>query len=199
VVGSGVDKLYLWPFWGRKVMEMEMKSFFIWPIGWHSRFDKGETVRIRTKILPFYYHYTESWKVESGSKEEKPISRYFKLWPLYSYDRDGENSELRCLALCPGRNPGPIDRNWAPLWNVYKRSRAGDKVESELLWGIYRHKKDGTKKRSFTLFPLFSWERDEGCRGWTFLNGLVGRKKNGIDTSWQLLYLFKTGKNGEEQ
>jgi len=198
IKGANLDRLYIWPLWGRTYRENFADYFFLWPLGWHERVEGKKTVDTRSMLLPFYYNYAEKWNTP-GKEDDDALSRYFKIWPIFSYDREGKQSEFRTLALWPGRNPGPVERGWAPLWNIYQRESDGERFRSEFLWGMYRHTRDGEKQKSFTLFPLFSWGKDGREKEWTLLNGLAGFRKNGTNRSWRFLYLFEFGDEGEKQ
>ncbi len=197
IVGENIDRLYIWPIWGRHNTHKRESMFFLWPIARTEVIDQGHTEKTHTRIVPFYYHYHEDWKT-APVDEDRNISRYFKLWPLLSYERDGVNTEFNALSLWPGRDPEQIERNWAPLWRLYTRSTSENSSESELLWGIYRSEQSG-ESRSRTIFPLASWHRGPEKRGWSVLNGLAGHQKNGRSSSWQILYLFNFGDRGEQQ
>lgn len=197
IVGDNIDRLYIWPLWGRHNTPNRESMFFLWPLAQTERIDRGHTEKTRTRVVPFYYHYREDWK-SAPREEDDNISRYFKLWPLLSYERDGDDSQFNTLSLWPGRDPGQIERNWAPLWSIYTRSTTADRSESELLWGIYRseQREDWSSR---TIFPLASWNRGPEKRGWSILNGLAGYQKNGKSSSWQFLYLFNFGDRGESK
>lgn len=199
VVGDDIDKLYLWPLWGRRATASQTTSFLLWPIGWRHTLQGQDFQRVRTMAIPFYYHSRTDLLQDKQVREASPVERYLKIWPLFSYHRSGDRTDFNSLALWPGRDLDPIERNWAPIWRIYTRSSKDDHSQTELLWGLYRHERKGEHATSTTLFPLFSRQRDGQKRGWSILNGLAGSKKNGKSRTWRLLYIFEFGNVGAEQ
>ncbi len=99
---------------------------------------------------------------------------------------------MRALALWPLKQTPGIERNWAPLWSLYTRERAGDARDTELLWGIYHHRRTATQ-RDVSVFPLLRTHRDDAreARSWSLLYGLAGVEKEGVRRTWRLLYFLK--------
>jgi hypothetical protein len=197
VSGDDIDKLYIWPLWGYRRSEGETKTFLLWPLYQRQQLTAGDIRKSRSMLIPFYYDFERARLLEDDERETE--SRYLKIWPLFSYENADGQREFNTLALWPGRDLGPIERNWAPLWRIYTRRSSAERFRSELLWGIYRHSRDGEEQSSTTVFPLFSRERDGEKRGWAILNGLAGSVKNGNKRSWQFLYVFKFGKTEAEK
>lgn len=194
-----VDKLYLWPLWGRRDTGAVKSWFALWPIMWHWRIERvgGETHRFL--LLPFLYH--EEYRRAAGRQPGGPgdgevESWYCKLWPLISYRRQGEQRRLRVLALWPLKESPPVERSWSKLWRVYEYDADGDCARSELLWGWYRHGRQGRESCYWSLFPLFDMKSDrrgEGVVRWNLLKGLVGYERKAQRKSWRLLYWFRLG------
>ncbi len=126
------------------------------------------------------------------------FSRYFKFWPLFSYQRNEDILRFRALALWPIKNAPAIERNWAPLWSLYARERDGGRVETEVLWGLYRRQHSKNDKR-LSVFPVIqassSKENGEvkGKRSWSLLYGLIGYKREGLQKQFKMLYFLKFG------
>ena len=95
-------------------------------------------------------------------------------------------------ALWPLRDPGPIQRNFAPFWRLVNYAEAGDRSDLEIAWGLFRHQRRGDASYC-SLFPLWNAEKDpaRGEESWSVLKGLLGRKRTGDMDRWQLLYLLK--------
>ncbi len=102
---------------------------------------------------------------------------------------------FRMLDLWPFKHSGPIERNLAPFWTLYRREAAGDLWESELLWGLYRHRTRADCERYVSLFPLFTWHRDDAGsnRSFSILKGLIGYESGDEGRRLQLLYLLRLG------
>jgi hypothetical protein len=203
-----VSKLYLWPFWGRREIEGQSSWFAMWPIvrGLENR-TKDMNTHVAS-VFPFYYHRQESKAVpaddETVENTEDPAPevtrRHLRLWPLFSYRRDGDAAKIRVPELWPLGDPAPVERNFAPLWGLYERERAGVLKEDQLLWGIFRWRRDDESTKNISVFPLFSISRPEQKDGlsWKFLFGLLGREREGLQSRWQVLY-WRFGKVDEQQ
>jgi len=197
VQGQDLEKLYLWPLWGRKTTENEQSQFFLWPVGSTRRIDRPETTYRQVSVLPFFQSRTERWNEPPEAAAEPEVLRHdHRVWPLWSYERDGDEGRFQTLALWPARRHGVVERNWAPLWTLYRREFTKDELDSELLWGLYRHTRSGESQRSWSVFPLFAWDRDdraEPYRQWSLLRGLFGIEREGDSRRYRLLYLLRFG------
>jgi len=186
-----VDKLYLWPFWGKKKIGGVHRSFLFWPIVWNTVIERKEHILRRFRILPFL-HY-ESRKTPSNASTIK--TRHFKLWPILSYRREGVESKFRMPALWPLKHTPAIERNWAPIWGLFTHDRDGADSETEFFWGLFRRsRKAGVKSTS--LFPFFSLagsEKGDGIRRWSIFGGLLGYERAGLRKQVRLLYFLRFG------
>lgn len=191
-----VEKFYLWPLWGQKRMASVKTSFFLWPIFWKERMDRPEGMRRRFLALPFLQAGTTTRAPGKPGDRPQVTHRFFKLWPLLSYERQGDARRFRFLDVWPVRNVAPVERCYEPLWTLYSRTAVGEAVESELLWGLYRHRRCGPGRRALSLFPLAAWQRDDrgaGRREWSVLQGLLGYRREGTQRSVRVLYLLSFG------
>lgn len=187
-VSGNREKLYLWPLWGKKNYNGVMSSFLLWPIITRQVADRNDSESRRFTILPLLINDSDYSK-----KEETVTKRYFKLWPLISYRREGDVKRLRVPDLWMARDVGPVERNFAPLWTLYSRKSVGEARETELLWGLYRNRRGGSGGRRWSVFPLFSWDRTSAKKSlkWKFLCGLVGYEREGLQKRYNLLYFFR--------
>lgn len=196
-----VEKLYLWPLWGRKRMHAVKTDFLLWPIFWRERMDRPEGVRRRWLALPFVQAGSTTASAREPGGRRPVVARFFKLWPLMSYERQEGARRFRVLDLWPVRDAAPVERCYAPLWTLYARTAVGNAVDSEGLWGLYRHRRRGADMRSVSVFPLVSWQRDDRageCREWSLLHGLLGYRREGTQRRVRVLYLLRFG-GGEMQ
>jgi len=196
------EKFYVWPLWGYKEEHGVKTSFFLWPIVRREFLVRPEYQQNRFSVTPvvFYESRVAREKKDDNVVKESVIARYFRLWPLSSYRREGDSYRFRVLELWPAKQTPAIERNWAALYTLYSHTRTGANSEDELLWGIYRRQNTGKDKRSWSVFPLFSWERSAengGSREWNFLKGLVGYKRDGLLKTYRLLYFIHLGGKGE--
>ena len=151
-----VEKLYLWPLWGRRESGNERSSFLIWPIGWKRTRQNGDEVYKSLRIVPFVHYESETDHgvppdvaasdtdaASDVSFDPDVKSRYFKLWPLMDYRREDDALRFRTLALWPAKHTAPVERNIAPLWTLYSHTRVGDESEHDVLWGLFRRRSRG--------------------------------------------------------
>lgn len=185
--------LYLWPLWGHKKAYGRDTTFFLWPIFQSQRVERrSETTRRFTARPVLTVERVSAPGDEPG--RTNVVRRYCKVWPLISYERDGDASRWRLLELWPLRYSGPVERSWAPLWTFFTDVRLGDARDTELLWGLYRSRRRGDAMRSVSVFPLFSVSRDRrdgDRRAWSLLHGLVGYRRDGTQRSVRVLYLLR--------
>lgn len=194
---SGEERrLYLWPLWGYNNRASVRKAFFLWPIFHTEQIDRGDTYSERFLAIPFIQ--SEVRKQRPGGPGQKPtvVARYHKLWPLLSYQTDGDARRFRTLELWPLRNTGPIERCYAPFWTLYCHTARGDSFDDELLWGLYRHQRRGHDHRFVSVFPVVDWtidHRGEGAFSWNLLKGLVGYERRGTQRTVRVLYWLRFG------
>lgn len=170
-----VYKRYVWPLYGKKKVGTLTRQFWLWPILWKSRVDYLKTEQNRRAIVPFFSYEKEVVKRPLDGYEAGDVrSRYWKLWPLMSWERKGDATRYRLLDLWPLRETAGIERNWAPIWTLYRRERTPEAVSHHLLWGVYRQSKGDDSKE------------------WSLLKGLAGYKRTGDERSFRLLF-FRFG------
>ena len=189
------EKLYLWPLWGRKSDPHSEQWFLLWPLVSRHQQSRPRSERSRFTFMPFLHHHTTTRpppaSAESATAPPSVEQRYFELWPLFAYRRDGESAQWRAPTLWPGRDLPPLQRNWTPLWTLYTRERQGDMKEDEALWGLFRYRRDDRHTLHVSLFPLFRYRRDASAReqrSWSLLAGLLGHERGELQNTWRLLY-----------
>ncbi|MFO1523083.1 MAG: hypothetical protein U1G05_13785 [Kiritimatiellia bacterium] len=191
-----IDKFYLFPLYGWKRIEDKVnervvhRSFVLWPLGWRIGVTSPQVKQDSFQVLPFFYKNDRAF-TDPADRGKDEHNRSF--WPLFSSERVGDASRLRIPDLWPGKNPGGIERNWAPLWTFYQRETQGDARQTEFLWGMYRNVDDGRGYHHWNVFPLLESTRESagGDGGWRFLKGLVGWSKKQGEKKLKLLYLFE--------
>lgn len=156
-----VEKLYIWPLWGRREHESLRTAFALWPIGHRQRIARPGYVLQRTMVLPVFYSETRTARAAAREGEGagaepatagRTTARYWKVWPLAAYRREGETVRFRVLALWPLKHSPPIERNYAPFWSLYTHTRTADVVEDEVLWGLWRRRREGLQSRTRVLY-----------------------------------------------
>lgn len=201
VASGSQEKLYLWPLWGRRSTEGKDASFALWPLCWRETFERDNGKVRRLKVLPFFYSERRSpADANPGATGEGASSIHVKIWPLCAYRREGRTSRFRLLELWPPMQTPPIERNWAPLWTLYRRETLGEASEEELLWGLYRRRVEAGGAKGLSLFPLFSTQSapEEHARRWSVLMGLFGYEREGSSRTYRMLYFMKLRRTGED-
>jgi hypothetical protein len=166
------DKLWIWPLWGRDVRAQGAvrRSFAAWPFLWSERAEDESRVKTRQMALPFVYRERE---VLQADEEQTELSSYWKIWPLMSRQCEGESTRFRLLELWPLKNSGPVERNWSPLWTLYKRTSEAGTVQKDLLWFAWHSEKNSQSHHS----------------EWSLLKGLLAYKRDGDAKSGRLFWM----------
>lgn len=191
-----VDKFYLLPLYGHKRHAGVDKWLFFWPLGQAERSVRPLETREKFRFFPLLQYFTETPHPDFPTETGR--TSYLKFWPLFQRytEQDGDLRELRVFDFNPIRG-GPVDRSYAPFWQIYSRSQVRDQVDTEILWGLYRSAQRGEDYRYRSLFPFFSWSREEEGGHFSILKGLVARRREGEQIQWRLLYLFRFGAREE--
>jgi hypothetical protein len=173
-------KRIVWPLYGKKHLGTLTRQYFLWPLIWNNKTEYVYYDQHRRLAVPFFsYESKVVTKPTAGHEVGEVFSRYWKLWPLMSWERNETDSRFRTLDLWPLRNTPGIERNWAAYWTLYRRTNADGAIGHDLLWGLYRQTK--------------SPERFE----WSLLKGLVDYKKTQNNREYR--FLFMTFGGGEKQ
>jgi hypothetical protein len=175
-----LHKRIVWPLYGRKQLGTLTRQYFLWPFIWNNRTEYVRHIQHRRYLLPVFAYQSDVITKKTERYEVGDVSsRYWKIWPLMSWDRRHEDARFRLLELWPLRNTPGIERNWAPWWTLYRREKHADEIGHHLLWGLYRQTK--------------SPEHFE----WSLLKGFAGYKKTENEHRYRFLFMWFGG--GEEQ
>jgi hypothetical protein len=199
------EKYYLFPLAGRRRIGHDHSWFALWPVMGGRRTERPREVLTRFRIVPIWY-YENLQAVRPVSRDTLPedekgeqvscsVARYMRLWPLGVYRREGDVSLTRIPDLWPLKNTPAIERNWAPLWTLYRREKAEGRSSTELLWGMVRVARE-EERLDWSVFPLVSSARKAEGRSWRLLYGLAGYEREGLQKSYQLLYFVRIRRGG---
>ena len=198
------ERLYVFPLGGRRRRGHDRSWFALWPIFSGQRTARPREVLTRFRALPFWYYENVQTRAPAGETpdgdrlprdEGASLSRYMRLWPLGMYRREKELSVVRVPDLWPLRQTPGIERNWAPLWTLYRRERSEDRRLSEVLWGMFRWERT-PEVRDVRLFPLLESREKDDTRRWRFLYGLLGYEREDLQKTYQLLYFLRIRRGG---
>jgi hypothetical protein len=173
------DKFYVWPLWGKdQYAGGNHRTFLFWPVLWSEKTEEAHLTKTRRRAVPFFLLEREFLREQGVLKEEQvEVSRYWRLWPLMSWRREENLSRFRMLELWPVKDSAPIERNWAPLWTLYKRTNVEGLIRKEVCWFAWHSEKDVAADHT----------------EWSLLKGLLSYKKEGGARSGRVLW-FKLGK-----
>jgi len=136
-------------------------------------------------VLPFLFHESHYAKTS-----QQAGSRYFKVWPLLSYERKLDESRVRIPSLWPLKNIRGIEQNWAPLWTIYEHISTTNEVDENILWGIWKRRSSPEESR-FVLFPLFDIQKTaDKTTKWSILKGIIGWENTREIKKLRIFYLF---------
>lgn len=200
------SKLYLWPLWGTKQLGPVQSSFYLWPVFGTRTVEKTRSTEKHFRATPFFFYDSKTEHADSSgdnaAKEaaDEVTERYWKLWPLVSYRRQGDECRLRMLELWPLKNTAPIERNYAPFWTLYQRESSGESMQEELLWGLYNRRKATDGSGHVSVFPFFRKDTSpaEERSSWSLLSGLIGCERESLRRTFKLLYFLKIETHADE-
>lgn len=184
-------KLYLWPFYGERIRPESNYHFALWPI-FHHRTTTGPTSISKSIWIAPFWQQTKKNKLDPESKEikEKSVSR--RLWPVFQYYKTPDVEELTLLDLWPLSTNPAIERNYSPLWKLYKYRTTARREYSSLLWGCWLREK-GQKGSRHRIFPLFDYnKKNTGKRSLSLFTGLFEINRDSEkDYSTKILWFIK--------
>ncbi|OGV48675.1 MAG: hypothetical protein A2X49_01420 [Lentisphaerae bacterium GWF2_52_8] len=130
---NGNYKLMILPFWGQTETQDNSSRYVLWPLGTWTQDRGGDKTTEWLWALPLY------WTKSVCDKEGKRTELYRRFWPFASYYEDPKETDLRVLDIWPQRNMPAIERNWSPLWILFRYRETGDSAMWDLFWGLVRH------------------------------------------------------------
>jgi hypothetical protein len=204
------NKLYFWPIWGTKEYAGVRRDFYLWPLMSRRYTQRPTMIQSSFQFIPFFYYENRmevERKITSVFNEEtkdiskldyskypvinsESMSKYVKIWPVFSYRRLDDNYSVRVLDLWPGRSWPALERNYSPFWTVYSHYKLDNVHSDTLLWGLWRYRSIEDYK-SASIFPLYNQVRDTDSFRWNFLYGLFGYNREKETKHVKLLYLIK--------
>ncbi len=169
------DKFYVWPLWGYDQYKsgLNHKTFLFWPFLWSERTEQAHLTKTRRMAVPFFL-LERSFLNEKGvpKEEQVEVSRYWRIWPLMSWQREQGASRFRMLELWPIKDSAPIERNWTPFWTLYKRTNVDGLIRKDVLWFIWHSEKEVAVDHA----------------EWSLLKGLLSYKKEGEARNVRVLW-----------
>ncbi|HEY5621243.1 MAG TPA: hypothetical protein VIR77_01445 [Pontiella sp.] len=172
-------KRIFWPLYGHKQVGTESRSYYLWPLVWKNDIRYTGYDKHRRHLVPlFSYEANIASHTTIDHAEGDVLERYWKLWPLMSWERQGDQSRFRLLEPWPLRDTPGIERNWAPWWTLYQRIGTGETTGHHWLWGLYRHIRAPDHHEWSLLKGFAGYKNTENCRRFRLLFIWFGDKED---------------------
>ncbi|MFQ6078059.1 MAG: hypothetical protein ACE5NJ_02850 [Thermodesulfobacteriota bacterium] len=128
--GEMVRKLLVFPLYYRKETPGSRTRWILWPLYqcWDDQLGNQREVVQRFLLI-------NRIKTVFNGKGEK-ISKQVSIWPFFKYSREGDKVSLQLFHLIPFEDEG-LERNWVPLYRVYRHERSASGKRWNILWGLY--------------------------------------------------------------
>lgn len=138
---------------------------YLWPLYRRRHLKTDSLDRERQQFGVFLYVDLREKNPETGKS-----ARRIDSWPLFSWSRDPDgNEKLQALSILePLRRGTGLERNWSPLWAVWRQERngrTGARSES-LLWNLYRREVRPESTKGSLLFGLIQYQKTPAGRRW---------------------------------
>jgi hypothetical protein len=152
------------PFYGVAKAPGVESRLVMWPFYTHRKAEDGSMRRDRWRVAFFLYD-----DVRLQSKTDGRFRRERALWPFFVWKRDLEGRErLQVLELLETlfRNRDSVQRNYAPLWALYRSEHNPNTGQSSqsVLWNLHRRDVSPSGVRTSSLFGLIQTLRGEDER-----------------------------------
>jgi hypothetical protein len=175
--GEGKTINRVWPLFSQASSEYLQSDTYLWPVYRYNRVQADPLERERTRVLFFLYSDLVERNTATGTSRHRT-----DLWPLFTsrLDHDG-NRRLQIFAplepLLP--NYRAIERNYAPLWSVWRSEKNGQTGASSqsALWNLYRRETTPQSRKCSILFGLFQYRSDQAGRSVRLLYIPIGKRK----------------------
>jgi hypothetical protein len=189
---TGLDKLHIFPFWGKADYPEIRNRYVLWPLFRSRRVQRPDHVKQDNHGLPFWN--TSMCYATNATGDRMVFSRNNLFWPLIAYEREQDITRLHFPELWPFKGKGPIHRNYAAFWTLYAWTKGPEGYsDHDGLWGLWRQQRCGQKYHYFSLFPICSRERDESSLRWDVGKGLLGYERKDGQSAWRVLWIFRFG------
>ena len=141
---------------------------YLWPLYRHRHLQAPPLDRERRQFALFLYSDLRERNTETGQQ-----ARRIDSWPFFTWSRQPDGKErLQVLALIePLRRGRGIERNWSPLWSVWRGERnpqTGASSQS-LLWNLYRRDANPQSTNGSLLFGLVQYQKTTERKRWRLL------------------------------
>jgi len=182
--GENLRGMRIFPFYGYKVREAEMRRVFVlYPLYQFEQDRIGDVQEMTTRILLLS-------RIRTG-EDNKGVRREhsLRIWPFLDYEKDEVGHErLSFFYLLPFKEEG-LERNLFPLFRIFrweKDPKSG--TSTNLLWGFYKRVKK-EEMDSWEIAHLIRMKREKEQKTVSLLKGLFLYKSDGKRADLRFLYL----------
>jgi hypothetical protein len=186
VQGRGDDRLVnRWaPFYTHSVIKGTDKTWFLWPLLRHQRWQADGLDQDKTQLLFFLY-----WSLAQRSPDREAAAAHkTHLWPLFSaWDNGAGRRQVQALSPFEVFFPhnDSVRRLWSPLFAVYRYDRQADATTRHaLLWNAVTWQR-GPESREFHLGPLAGFAADAQQQRLTLGRGLLSLRRRPGERVWR--------------
>jgi hypothetical protein len=187
--GENIEGMRIFPIYGYKVKEGEMRRVFIlYPLYQLEEDQIGNVQEKTTRIL--LLSRIRSSQADQGEKRGRSI----RVWPFFDYEREETgHTTFSFFYLFPFKDDG-FERNLFPIFRIFRWEKDPEGGRStNFLWGFYKRKKNG-EMDSWEVAHLVGVKKGRGWKRISFLKGLFRYERDGETAELRVFYLpFRLG------
>ncbi|UCD71385.1 MAG: hypothetical protein JSW70_10390 [Syntrophobacterales bacterium] len=128
--GDKVREFRIFPFYRCKETPDSRSRWILWPLYQCEEDFFGDQREVVRRFL-----LINRTKTVFNRKGEE-ISKHVSIWPFFKYSRAEDKVSLSLLHLIPFEDEG-FERNWVPLYRIYRYGRNASGKRCDILWGLY--------------------------------------------------------------
>jgi hypothetical protein len=182
--GENLQGIKIFPLYGNKVKEGEMRrTFILYPL-YQLEEDRMGDVQERTIRILLLSRIRTDESIQGVKKEHS-----LRIWPFFDYEREEPGREtFSFFYLFPFKEEG-FERNLFPLFRIFRWEKDPQKgTSTNFLWGFYRRvEKEGLD--FWEVAHLVGVKRGKGWKTISFLKGLFFYQSDGKTSDLRLFYL----------
>ncbi len=128
--GENLRRVLIFPLYYHQEVPGDRTLWVLWPL--YQCWD--DVVGGQREVVKRFLLINRIKTVFNGKGEV--ISKEVSIWPFFRYSREGDETKLYLFDLIPLRNDG-LDRNWIPLYRVFRYERSPSGKRWSILWWLY--------------------------------------------------------------
>jgi hypothetical protein len=128
--GESLSRVLVFPLYYHKEAPGDRTFWILWPL--YQYWD--DVVGGQREVVKRFLLLNRIKTVFNDKGEV--ISKEVSIWPFFRYSKEGDETRLSFFNLIPLRDEG-LERNWAPLYTVFRYERSPSGKKWDILWGLY--------------------------------------------------------------